>query len=206
MVFAKLGDGFDVDPAREPVSVKIPGWEFLSSRRAVYRTAEALVPVQKLLREAGVALSEKRRASWNFKVPPVIGAAAGTAAGGAVGAATVTLGAAAGAHGAAAITSGLAFAGSIVGGGMVAGMAVAAAPAAVLAVAGYAALARRNQRKLVLEKQALLQDALRKHDAVIRAQQQANIANADELSYLRGLVARLEEVIGNLRGDLGQAA
>jgi hypothetical protein len=186
--------------------VRIPGLELLSSRHAVYRTADALIPVRKLLHEAGEAISEVGSSSRGIKIPSVIGAAAGTAAGGAAGAATVALGAAASAHGAAAITSGLAFAGSILGGGMVAGMAVAATPAVVLGVAGYAALARRNQRRLMLEKQALLQEALRKHDAAIRAQQQAAGANEDELRYLRGLVAKLDEVIGNLRGDLDQAA
>lgn len=175
-------------------------------RSAVYRSAEALVPVRKLLREAGEVLADKGRTSWKFKVPSVVGAAAGTAVGGAAGAATVTLGAAAGAHGAAAITSGLAFAGGLAGGGMVAGIAVAAAPAVVLGIAGYAVLAQQNQRKLIQEKQALLQDALRKHDAAIRAQQRATSANEEELRYLRGLVARLEDVIGNLRGDLGQVA
>lgn len=172
---------------------------------AIYRTADALVPVRKLLREAGEALADKGRVSWKFKIPSAVGAAAGTAIGGAAGAATVVVGAAAGAHGAAAITSGLAFAGSLAGGGMVAGIAVAAAPAAVLGIVGYAFLAKRNHRKLLQEKQALLHEALRKHDSAIRTQQQATSISEDELHYLRGLIARLGDVISNLRGDLGQA-
>ena len=89
---------------------------------------------------------------------------------------------------------------------MVAGIAVAAAPAAVLGIAGYAVLAKRNHRKLLQEKQALLQEALRKHDAAIRIQQRANSANESDLHDLRGLVAKLADVIANLRSDLGHPA
>ncbi len=49
---------------------------------------------------------------------------------------------------AAGITSGLAAAGSIVGGGMIAGIGVLAAPVAILGVGGYAVAKRRKAAKL----------------------------------------------------------
>jgi hypothetical protein len=136
----------------------------------------------------------------------VVGAAAGTAAGGYVGFLGMTAGAATGTSGAAAITSGLAAAGSLIGGGMLAGMAVVAAPAVVLGIAGYATLATRNHKKLVAEKQAILQEALRKQDAIQR-RLRTDLDNREaDVEHLRALSARLAEIIENLRGDLGQAA
>ncbi|USQ70048.1 hypothetical protein [Roseomonas sp. TAS13] len=118
----------------------------------------------------------------------------------------MTVGAASGASGAAAMTSGLAAAGSLIGGGMLAGMAVIAAPAVVLGVAGYAALANHNHKKLVVQKQAILQEALRKQSAV-QERLRADLDNREaDVAHLQALSARLAEIIENLRGDLDQAA
>jgi hypothetical protein len=179
---------------------------FLGRKSEVYRTAEALVPVRKVLEDTARALAEKSKRPLNLRLPPAVGAAAGTAAGGAAGFAGMTVGAASGASGAAAMTSGLAAAGSLIGGGMLAGMAVVAAPAVVLGVAGYAALANHNHKKLVIQKQAILQEALRKQTA-IQDRLRADLDNREaDVAHLQALSARLAEIIENLRGDLDQTA
>jgi hypothetical protein len=185
------------------VLMRIP---FLGRRSEVYRTAEALVPVRKVLEDTARALAERSRRSLNLRLPPAVGAAAGTVAGGAAGFAGMTVGAASGASGAAAMTSGLAAAGSLIGGGMLAGMAVIAAPAVVLGVAGYAAVANHNHKKLVVQKQAILQEALRKQ-AAVQERLRADLDSREaDVAHLQALSARLAEIIENLRGDLGQAA
>ncbi len=78
-----------------------------------------------------------------------VATALGAAAGGAGSLATLgTLGVAG--FSAAGITSGLATAGAIVGGGMLAGIGVLAAPIALLAVAGYAITKKKKNAKLAV--------------------------------------------------------
>jgi hypothetical protein len=177
---------------------------FFGRRSEVYRTVDALIPVLKVLEDAGRALAEGSRRSFNLKLPPVIGAAAGTVAGGAAGLAGMTAGAATGASGAAAMTSGLAAAGSLIGGGMLVGMAVVAAPAVVFGVAGYAAIANHNHRKLVVQKQVILQEALRKQAAIQERLRADHDSLEAEVAHLQALLARLAEIIKNLRRDLNQ--
>ena len=85
------------------------------------------------------------------------------------------------------ITSGLAAAGSIVGGGMVAGIGVLAAPVAILGVTGYALAKRRNNAKLAA---ALGQAIARLYDIQSRL-----IANAE---YFKEEIAAIKAVIDTL--------
>jgi hypothetical protein len=172
----------------------------------VYRTAEALIPVRKVLEDTGNALAERSRRRLNLRLPPVFGAAAGTVAGGAAGFAGMTAGAASGVSGAAAMTSGLAAAGGLIGGGMLAGMAVVAAPAVILGVVGYAVIANRNHKKLVIEKRSILQEAISKQEALQRRLRDDLESREADVAHLQALSARLSEIIENLRGDLGKAA
>jgi hypothetical protein len=98
----------------------------------------------------------------------------------------------------------LAALGSIVGGGMVAGIFVAGAPMAALGVGGYSLLAVRNKRRLIQTKEALYQEALRKHDAVIRELNSKIEVTADRAEYLNSLNILLREIISNLKKDLGK--
>lgn len=85
------------------------------------------------------------------------------------------------------ITSGLAAAGSIVGGGMVAGIGVLAAPVAILGVTGYALAKRRKSAKLAA---ALGQAIGRLYDIQARL-----IANAE---YFKEEIASIKAVIDTL--------
>jgi hypothetical protein len=145
----------------------------------IYESLSALKPIQKLVSEAGAAIDDKARTLFKSDVPEVLGAAGGIGAGAAAGAGILTASAASGTAGAAALTSGLATAGAVFGGGMVAGIWVIAAPAVILGVAGIWAVARRNKRKLLQAKERLLQEALRKRDALLRELHSTNSSNRE---------------------------
>ena len=172
---------------------------------ANYKNLSALDPVAKLVAEAGKALDQPDRTLRQSDVPELLGAAGGIGAGAAAGWGILAAGAAANASGAAAMTSGLAAAGGIIGGGMMAGMAVIAAPAVILGVAGYGVLAKVNKRRLRERKELLLQEALRKNDAIVRMLKQEGSATRERAEYLSRLVILLRAAVENLQGDLHPA-
>ena len=94
---------------------------------------------------------------------------------------------------AAGITSGLAAAGAIVGGGMVAGVAVLAAPVAVLAVGGYAIAKRRRNAKLA----AALRTAIEKLHGI----QERLTANAE---YFTAELAEIKAYIDSFERQMPQ--
>lgn len=104
---------------------------------------------------------------------------------------------------AAGITSGLAAAGGIVGGGMVAGVFVLAAPVAVLGGVGVAAHLKNKQ--LRQEKERLYKEALSKHDAIIKALKEEADADKERMDYLQSLNILLQRAITDLQKDLGIA-
>lgn len=171
-----------------------------------YPTLAALTPVEKLLGEAAVALTDKNRTIRTSSIPDVLGAALGTVMGGAASAAWISGAAVAGTSGAAALTSGLAGVGAVVGGGMVAGLAVAALPVAALAVGGYALVNRNNQKRLKQRQQLLFQEALRQNQMIIEQLKKEANGSRERKEYLESLVVLLNDAIRRLRSDLGPDA
>lgn len=167
-----------------------------------YESMAALKPIQKLVSEAGAAINDKARTLLNSDIPELVGAASGVGVGVAAGAGILSVGSASGAAGAAALTSGLATAGSVIGGGMLAGIGVVAAPAVVLGAAGVWAVGRRNKNKLFETKEVLLQEALRKRDSLLSELHGMNSANQERIAYLKGLVVQLQAAVDNLHADL----
>jgi hypothetical protein len=167
-----------------------------------YETMAALKPIQKLVSEAGTALNDKARTLMDSDIPELLGAAGGVGVGAAAGVGILTMGSASGAAGAAALTSGLATAGSLIGGGMLAGIGVVAAPAVVLGAAGVWAVGRHNRNKLFEAKESLLQEALRKRDALLTELHATNFANRERVAYLSSLVTQLTAAVENLQSDL----
>ena len=92
---------------------------------------------------------------------------------------------------AAGITSGLGAAGAIIGGGMVAGVAVLAAPVAALAVGGYAISRRRRNAKLI----ASLRTAIEKLHRI----QEGLTANAE---HFREELAEIKAYIDNFKSQM----
>jgi outer membrane murein-binding lipoprotein Lpp len=167
-----------------------------------FESRAALKPIQKLVSEAGSALDDKARTLLDSDIPELLGAAGGVGAGVAAGAGILTVGAASGTAGAAALTSGLAAAGGLVGGGMIAGIGVVAAPAVVLGAGGVWAVAHYNRNKLSQAKETLLQEAIRKRDAVLKEVQATTSSNRERVDYLSSLVAQLQAAVENLKADV----
>ena len=97
-------------------------------------------------------------------------------------------------------------AGSIVGGGMVAGVFVLAAPAVVLAAGGVGVAAHLKNKQLKQEKERLYKEALAKHEAIIRMMKEEVDADKERLDYLQSLNILLQQAIKDLKKDLGEVA
>ena len=153
--------------------------------------------------EADKALNDHSRTITTSDIPEVLGGIAGELIGVGIG---LTLVYAAGVTGvsAAGITSGLAMLGAVIGGGMVAGIFVAGAPMALLGMGGYAIVAHRNKRRLMQTKEALFQEALRKHDAILRELEDRIGLSEERSRYLNSLNVLLQRIIDDLRMDLAQ--
>jgi len=169
-----------------------------------YKSLESLQPLVNVVNEAGAAVHDKSRTIINSPLGDVVSGALGAGIGGAAsfaalyGLGTVGLSAVG-------ITSGLATAGGIVGGGMAAGVFVLAAPVALLAGGGVALSLHWKKRKLKQEKERLYQEALRKHDSIIKALREEVNATKERADYLNGLNILLRQAIKELRVDLGVA-
>ena len=176
------------------------------SKEAIYKNLEALAPVEKVLNEVNQALGDQNRSdSDNEEIKEVLAAAGGIGTGAGIGFAGLYFGGMTGLS-AAGITSGLAAAGSIIGGGMAAGVAVLAAPAALLGVGAYAFVSQRNKRKLKEKKEMLLQEAMKKQNAIISELRKASDENNARADYLTKLNILLQSIINDLEGDLKAAA
>ncbi len=167
----------------------------------IYKNIEALEPVKRLVDEAGQGLEDDGRTIDTSSMKEVLGVAAGAGVGGAASfAALYALGTAG--LSAVGITTALAAAGAIVGGGMVAGVFVLAAPVALLAGAGGLLVARGNRTRLVQAKEALLQQAISRRDAVTRQLQDRVGVTEDRAKYLEALNVTLQAAIRDLKQDL----
>ena len=102
------------------------------------------------------------------------------------------------------ITSGLATIGSVVGGGMVAGVFVMAAPVVVLAGGGILLASNLKNKQLKQEKERLYKEALQKHEAIIQALKTEADADKERLDYLQSLNILLTQAIKDLKNDLGE--
>ena len=131
--------------------------------------------------------------------------AVGTTAGAVVGgAASVGLLSVLGTTGlsAAGITSGLAAAGSILGGGMVAGIGVIAAPAVAIAGGTYAITKGIQNRNLKTTKIQFLDRCEKTRDNVQNHIIQESNASPDRVKHLQALKFTLDATINDLRSDI----
>jgi hypothetical protein len=172
------------------------------SKEPLYKNADSLKPVEKLVEEANAAMSDKSRTSSDDgDINAALAAAGGVGAGGAIGFAALYYAGVTGLS-AVGITSGLAAAGALVGGGMIAGIAVIAAPAVLLGVVAYAITAQKNNRRLIEKKEMLLQEILRIHNAIISELKKTSEHNKGRIDYLTRLNTLLQAAIDDLQGDM----
>lgn len=166
-----------------------------------FKSVESLEAVKIVLNEAAEALNDSTRTIIDSPIPEVIAGAAGAGIGGALSFAALYYGGVVGLS-AAGITSGLATAGALVGGGMVSGVFVLAAPVAIVGAAGVWFAKSAKAKKLRQEKDRLYNEALRKHEAIIRKLKEESNASKERADYLNGLNILLRKIIEELREDL----
>lgn len=172
-------------------------------KKPVFQNVNALQPVVNVINEAAEATNDKTRTIRESAIPEVLGGAVGAGVGG-VGSFAALYGLGTVGLSAAGITSGLATAGAIVGGGMVAGVFVLAAPVASLAAAGVGVTAHLKNKQLRQEKERLYKEALKQHQAIIKALEEEADADRERLDYLQSLNTLLQQAIKDLGADLGQ--
>jgi len=180
-----------------------------------YKNSESLNLIKKLLDEAELTLNNDARTTADVggKLGKImdnilksetfgIGAAgAGLAVGGIAGVGLLgTLGVAG--LGAAGITSGLATAGAIIGGGMVAGIGVLAAPAVILGGGAYALANKAKHKKLIQEKEMLIQRIMLAHDRIIVKLEEDSEKSAERLNHLKLTLDMLMGAKKDMESDL----
>ena len=169
-----------------------------------FPSLDSLQTVVTVVNEAAMALNDPDRTIRESAIPEVLTGAIGAGIGGAAsfaalyGLGTVGLSAAG-------LTSGLATAGTIIGGGMVAGIFVLAAPIAALAAGGVGVAVHLKNKQLYQEKERLYQEALKKHEAIIRALKEEAHGEKERLEYLNGLNILLTQAVKELEHDLKTA-
>ena len=171
----------------------------------VFQSVDSLQQVVNVINEAAAATNDKTRTIRESAIPEVLSGALGAGIGG-IGSFAALYGLGTVGLSAAGITSGLATAGSIVGGGMFAGVFVLAAPAVVLAAGGVGVAAHLKNKQLRQEKERLYKEALVKHQAIIDALKEEADATKERMDYLQSLNILLQQAIKNLRKDLGESA
>lgn len=170
-----------------------------------FQSVDSMQSVVNVVNEAAVALNDKNRTIKESAIPEVLAGALGAGIGG-VGSFAALYGLGVVGLSAAGITSGLATAGAIVGGGMVAGVFVLAAPVAGLAAAGVGVVSHLKNKQLRQEKERLYKEALKKHEAIIKAMKAEADADKERMDYLQSLNILLQQAIKDLRHDLGIVA
>ena len=174
-------------------------------KEMVFQSVDSLQQVVNVINEAAAATNDKSRTIRDSAIPEVLSGALGAGIGG-VGSFAALYGLGTVGLSAAGITSGLAAAGSIVGGGMVAGVFVLAAPAVILAAGGVGVAAHLKNKQLRQEKERLYKEALVKHQAIIDALKEEADATKERVDYLQSLNILLQQAIKDLRKDLGETA
>lgn len=169
------------------------------AKKMNFKSSDSLELVRKLLKEADLTINDSKRTTADVdgelgdimnkilksEAFGVGAAGVGLAAGGIAGVGLLSaMGSVAGLS-AAGITSGLAAAGALVGGGMVAGIGVLAAPAVILGGGAYATANKIKQKKLIQEKEMLIQRIIIAHDRIILKLEQEKNASVERINHLK---------------------
>lgn len=168
-----------------------------------FKNADALQQVVNIVNEAAVAVENKDRVIADSPIADILGAVIGAGLGG-VGSFAALYGLGVAGLSAAGITSALAAAGALVGGGMAAGIFILTAPVAVLGVAGYGVTSHIRNQRFQQEKERLYKEAIKRHEAIIRALKEEANASKERIDYLQSLNILLQRAIHDLKEDLGK--
>lgn len=166
-----------------------------------FKDSNSLASVRKVINEANEALNNKSRTIADSAIPEALAGALGAGAGGVASFAALYFGGSVGLS-AAGITSGLAAAGAVVGGGMAAGVAVLAAPVAILGGAAIGITAHVKNKKLAEEKHSLYTKAVEKQNAILELLKNKVGQSEERIEYLTSLNTLLQAAIKDLKHDL----
>ena len=167
-----------------------------------FQSQDALKAVQTVLDEAAQALNDRSRKISDSPIADALAGAVGVGLGAGIGFAGLYLGGTVGLS-AVGITSGLATAGSLIGGGMVAGLGVLAAPAVILGIFGAALGAASEEEKLHEAKELVYKNAIEKQTAILKVLAFETNEDKERIEYLTGLNILLDSAIKDLKHDLG---
>jgi len=178
--------------------------EYITKKKEMrFQSQDALKTVQSVIDDADLALHDKSRRMSDSPLGETVAGAVGVGLGAGIGFAGLYLGGSMTGLSAAGITSGLAAAGGLIGGGMVAGIAVLAAPAVVLGGVGVGVASHIKNKKLREAKELLYKNAIAKQTAIVKALKEETDADKERLDYLNGLNVLLQSAIKDLQHDLG---
>lgn len=176
-----------------------------SKKDMKFQSQDALLTVQSVIDDADKALHDKSRRMEDSPIHEAVMGAVGAGMGAGISFAALYLGGSVVGLSAAGITSGLAAAGALLGGGMVAGIAVLAAPIAGLAAAGVGITSHVKNKKLREAKELVYKNAVAKQTAILKALKDESDADKERIDYLTGLNTLLTAAIKDLKHDLGMA-
>ena len=174
------------------------------SDKVKYKNIESLNLVNNIINEAAKEVNEPKKEIQEEEVKEIVGLTAGAGVGTAT---SVGLLALLGTNGfsAAGITSALTSAGTLVGGGMAAGLGLIATPIALLGAAGYVALSKKKKKKLVKVKKELLEDAICKQNLIKKELNNKTQLKQEKLDCLNAANISLKILIKDLKDDLGRS-
>lgn len=187
----------------------------MAKHKQNFKNSDSLDMIRKLLDEAETTLNDNTRTTADVggelgeimdkilksELFGIGAAGAGLAAGGVAGVGLLSALGLAGLSGAG-ITSGLAAAGAIIGGGMVAGIGVLAAPAVILGGGAYALTTKIKHKKLIQEKEMLIQRIMLAHDRIMIRLETDKDASTERLNHLKLTLEMLMGAKKDMETDL----
>lgn len=179
-------------------------FNFAKKNDVVFKSADSLQQVVNIVNEAAAAINDTKLTISKSAIPEVLAGALGAGIGG-VGSFAALYGFGVVGLSAAGITSGLAAAGALIGGGMVTGLFVLAAPIALFAAGGAVTASRIKNKQLQQEKERLYKEVIVRHEAIIKALKEESDAAKERLDYLQSLNILLQQAMKDLGHDLGVA-
>lgn len=171
------------------------------SKTKNFKNLNSLQAGVNVLNEARAALGDKERTIKDSSIPEVLGGILGAGVGG-VGSFAALYGLGSVGLSAVGISTGLATAGSVVGGGMAAGVLVLAAPITIMAGTGVATALLLKQKQLFQEKQRLNIEALKLLPLLEAELKATESENKERKDYLESLLVLIKRFLQDLESDL----
>ena len=184
------------------IGEKSMGKYITNKKNMNFKNEQDLLRVQKIIEEADVALKDESRKINDSSMKEILCGTLSVGTGLGVSFSALYFGGITGLS-AAGITSAIAAAGALVGGGMVAGLAVITSPILLSGGIGASIASKIKSKKLREAKELVYKNAIAKQNAIIVALKKERDADKERIDYLNSLVILLTAAIKDLGHDLG---